>query len=123
MQNTFAQEIVSDITNSVVEHLDNIYTDVENTFELLENLPVVMKYKNKIVKLEAELQQLKHENLLLKVENNTTKKVEEKNINLEVTEKNTSKLPITKDEVEKSIEEIGNMTNFWNNDQRVFNDT
>ena len=119
MQNSFTQEIVSDITNAMTRHLDNVYTDVEETFELLENLPIVMKYKNKINSLEKELTELKHENLLLKLENNTTKKVEEKNINLEVTERNSSKLPITKEDVEKSIEEVS--FNDWNSGLSTYN--
>ena len=112
MQNSFKQEMVTDITHSLVKHLDNIYVDLENTFMILENLPIVMKYKEKITTLEKKLLEAKHEILLLKVENKCQKKVEEKNINLEVIEKNIDTPHITKSEIEKTIEEQSNKFNF-----------
>ena len=42
-----SKEIASEITSKVVEHLNGVYDNVEQTLILLENLPFVIKYKKK----------------------------------------------------------------------------
>ena len=93
-----SKEIASEITSKVVEHLNGVYDNVEQTLILLENLPFVIKYKKKIKELENKLSEAEKTILLLRNEN-----INEKNLHLEVIEKNSNDTLVTKDDIEKAI--------------------
>ena len=92
-----SKEIASEITSKVEEHLNGYYDNVEQTLVLLENLPIVIKYKKKIKELENKLLDAEKTILLLK-----TEKQCEKNLHLEVIEKENGEKIVTKDEIEDS---------------------
>ena len=94
------EEIALEITEKILDHISVIYDDVDETMNLIENLPLVLRYKKRIKELEMRLMDANKTILLLK-----SSISDEKNLHLEVSEKVEHRQIITKDEIEKSLEE------------------